>query len=245
VTKALLEVYELEVAEQQLAQDRVRSRAQFAAFFGDVRVPIDRLVGELDPEHDEAIATFDPDTLVAHHPALRAARINVSAAQATLREARASRIPDLNLFVGYGNFEPLDENFIDAGISFPLPLFDRNQGRIAESRALIARSEDRARIVETELTVTLAATQQRHDKLHDQLEAMMGRIAPAAERGLDQAQEAYRVGRLMFLELVDAQRTYADVRLRTLELRRDLAMVEADWMSLLGTGPYANPGEER
>ena len=63
--------------------------------------------------------------------------------------------------------------------------------------------------------------------------------------GLDQAQEAYRVGRLMFLELVDAQRTYTDVRLRTLELRRDLAKVEADWMSLLGRGAYANPGEER
>jgi outer membrane protein TolC len=49
----------------------------------------------------------------------------------------------------------------------------------------------------------------------------------------------------MFLELVDAQRTFTDVRLRTLVLRRDLAMAEADLMSLLGAGPYADPGDEK
>ena len=49
----------------------------------------------------------------------------------------------------------------------------------------------------------------------------------------------------MFLELVDAQRTYNEVRLRTLELRRDLAVAEADLMSLLGAGPYADRGESR
>ncbi len=48
----------------------------------------------------------------------------------------------------------------------------------------------------------------------------------------------------MFLELVDAQRTFNDVLLRTLNLRRDLALAEADLMSLLGAGPYADMGEE-
>jgi len=253
VTKAMLEVYELEVVQQQLAQDRVRGSAEFAAFFGEVSVPLDRLAGSLDPaldpDHDAESAAqilqANADTLVGTHPAYRSARLQVAAAEAALRAAKAERIPDLNLSFAYGNFEPINENYIEAAISLPLPLFDRNQGRVAETESRVAQTEYQARIVENNLLVALAAAQQRHQMMHEQLAVVTDRIVPAAERGLDQAQEAYRVGRLMFLELVDAQRTYTDVRMRTLELRRELALAEADLMSLLGAGPYADPGEAR
>ncbi len=76
------------------------------------------------------------------------------------------------------------------------------------------------------------------------MDRLAERIAPAAERALTQAQEAYRSGRLMFLELIDAQRTFNDVLMRTMDLRRDLAQAQADLMCLLGIGPYANIGEE-
>ena len=94
-----------------------------------------------------------------------------------------------------------------------------------------------------ELEVALSTARLNHATAHDQLDQLTEQIAPAAERALAQAQEAYRAGRLMFLELVDAQRTFNDVRLRTMELRRDLALAEADLMSLLGAGPYADKGE--
>jgi len=245
VTKALLEVYELEVAEQRLAQDRVRIAAQFAAFFGEVPVPLDRLAGSLDPDSTEVLRPPDLAQGLGDHPAVWATKLNIAAAEAALREAKAQRIPDLRLFFAYGNFEPIGENYIEAGIALPVPLFDRNQGRVAESQSLITQAQYQNRIVENNLEVALAAARQRHQMMHEQLTAVTGRIVPAAERGLDQAQEAYRVGRLMFLELVDAQRTFADVRLRTLELRRDLALAEADLMSLVGTGLYADPGDER
>lgn len=253
VTKAMLEVYELEVAQQQLAQDRVQGSAEFAAFFGEVPVPLDRLAGSLDPsldpDHDAESAAqvlqAHVDTLVGTHPAYRSARLQIAAAEAALRAAKAERIPDLNLSFAYGNFEPINENYIEATISLPLPLFDRNQGRVAETQSLVTQAEYQARIVENNLVVALATAQQRHQMMHEQLSEVTDRIVPAAERGLDQAQEAYRVGRLMFLELVDAQRTYTDVRMRTLELRRELARAEADLMSLLGVGTYADPGEER
>jgi outer membrane protein TolC len=77
------------------------------------------------------------------------------------------------------------------------------------------------------------------------MDQLAGVIFPAAARSLAQAREAYRAGRLMFLELVDAQRTFNDVTLRTMELRRNLAYAEADLMNLLGAGPYADNGEEQ
>jgi len=243
VTRALLEVYDLDVARRQLEQDRVRGEAAFTACFGGVSVPLDRLAGDLDPDPAEAYPAEAPEAFATAHPAYEAARQDVAAARAGLREAGASRVPDLGLFLAYGSEEPAGEGFIEAGISVPLPLFDRKQGRVAESRSQLARAEHRARGVASELTVALAAARQRHRRLHEQHDTVADLIAPAATRGRAQAQQAYRAGRLMFLELIDAQRTYAEVRLRTIELRKDLALAEAELTSLLGTGPYTNPGD--
>lgn len=242
VTRALLEVYELELAQQNLARERVRSTAMLVALLGGMEVPIERLGGSLDPDAMEVHLPPDIDPVLGNHPALQAARFDITAADAAVGTAQKERIPDLTLVLGYGSFEPGLGNYVEAGVALPLPLFNRNQGKLAETRALAARARHEARIVASELDISLAMAQLRHRQAHDQLETVSGRIAPAAERGLAQAQEAYRTGRLVFLELVDAQRIFTDVRLRTLQLRKDLAMSEADLMSLLGAGPYADPG---
>ena len=245
VTRALLEVYELDLARQDLDRERARSTATLSALLGGVEVPVERLGGSLDPDAMEAHLPPDIDPVLADHPALQAARFGITAADAAAGTAQKERIPDLTIVLGYGSFEPGLGNYVEAAVALPLPLFNRNQGRVAETRALAARARHEARIVAGELEISLAAARLRHRQAHDQLETVSERIAPAAERGLAQAQEAYRTGRLMFLELVDAQRIFTDVRLRTLELRKDLAMSEADLMSLLGAGPYADPGVER
>ncbi|MDP6802420.1 MAG: TolC family protein [Gemmatimonadota bacterium] len=240
VTKALLEVYELEVARQRLVQQRAGGGAELSALFGGIRVPFDRLAGTLesaDTPPDENLLTAGAE----HHPAWQAARRGIAAAEASLREARAARIPDLELFVAYGRSRASDEGFVEAGMGMPLPIFDRNQGRVAETRATVAQARARARIVQGDLEVALAVARQSYLTTRDQLNASANLILPAAERGLIQAREGYRAGNLPILELVDAQRTLATVRLRTLELRKDLIVSGAELASLVRT----DPGEER
>jgi cobalt-zinc-cadmium efflux system outer membrane protein len=178
------------------------------------------------------------------HPSLKSARLGVEAAEAMLVTAKKERIPDLNLFVSYGRVRPINANFVEGGISFPLPLFHRNQGRVTETASLVTMARYKERTAAQELEATLITARSRYSTAHEQMDQLAGVISPAAERSLAQSREAYRVGRLMFLELVDAQRTFNDVLLRTMELRRDLAFAEADLMNLLGTGPYADSGEE-
>lgn len=245
VTRALLEVYELEVAQQSLAQEKARCTAALTALLGGIEVPADRLEGTLDPDAMEAPGWPEAASVPGDHPALRAAQLEIDAADAALGMTRKERLPDLTLVVGYGRFEPGQGNFVEAGVALPLPIFNRNQGRVAETTALAAQARHEARIVAGELEVELASARLRHRQAHDRLETVNLRILPAAERGLTQAQEAYRTGRLLFLELVDAQRAFTEVRLKALELRKDLALSEADLMSLLGAGPYADPGVER
>ncbi|MFH1278302.1 MAG: TolC family protein [Candidatus Eisenbacteria bacterium] len=237
VTKALLEVYELEVTRQQLAQGHAISSAELSSLLGGARVPLDRLVGVLDPDGDSTSGLLLPDAL-NDHPAFQGARRDIEAAEALLREARAARIPDLGLFVAYGRYRAIDEEFVEAGLTMPLPILNRNQGRVAETESLVAQARDNARIVRLDLQVTLEVARQRYMAAREQLRGAADRILPAADRGLLQAQEGYRVGHLPFLELIDAQRTFANVRLRTLELKRDAIVAEAELLSLVGTGPY-------
>ena len=244
VTRAMLEVYDLEVARQEFERKRVRSAAEMKVLLGGVEVPVDRLSGSLDPDAEEFSLPPDTAAEMDDHPALRAARLGVEAAEAMLTTAKKERIPDLNLFVAYGRIGPDDANFVEGGISLPLPIFHRNQGRVAETTSLVARARNQERMAAHELEVTLSTARLNHRMAHELMDQLADHIAPAAERALTQAQEAYRAGRLMFLELVDAQRTFNDVTLRTMELRRDLAMAEADLMSLLGAGPYADIGEK-
>jgi len=245
VTRAMLEVYDLEVARQEFERKRVRSTAEMKVILGGLEVQVDRLVGNLDP--DAEAFSLPPDTTaeMGDHPALLAARLGVEVAEAMLVTAKKERIPDLNLFVAYGRVRPVEGTFVEGGISLPLPIFHRNQGRVAETAALVAMARHQERIAAYELEIALSTARLNHHTAHEQLDQLTERIAPAAERALTQAQEAYRSGRLLFLELVDAQRTFNDVLLRTMELRRDLALAEAELMSLLGAGPYADNGEER
>jgi cobalt-zinc-cadmium efflux system outer membrane protein len=244
VTRAMLEVYNLEVARQDFERKRVRSMAEMKIIFGGVNVPAERLAGNLDPNTEAGHLFADSARELGDHPAIRAARLGVATAEAMLVTAKKERIPDLNLFLAYGRARPDEGNFVEGGISFPLPIFHRNQGRVAETVSQVAMARHEERIAAHELEAALSASRLTHRTAHQQLAQLTDLIAPAAERSLAQAQEAYRSGRLMFLELVDAQRTFNDVLLRTLDLRWDLVLAEADLMSLLGAGPYSDRGEE-
>ncbi len=246
VTRAQLEVFDLKVARQAFVTEREMSAATARILFGGVSVPIDRL----DTRSEESalpgnqfLAASGEDQEA--HPALLAARLGVEAAEARLETAQKERIPDLKVFVAYSRARPDEGNFVEGGVSFDLPLFDRNQGRVAETTSRLAMAHYEEEIAALEYGAALKAARLAHQSFEVQLKQLEEDIAPSAVRGLSQAQAGYRSGRLMFLELIEAQRTLADVRLRSLEVHRSLMWAEADLMSLLGSGPYADQGDQR
>src|SRR6202022_4839836 len=88
-----------------------------------------------------ADVSLDPDRLrrltVANRPDLRAAIADRERAQAVHRLARANAWWDITPQVEYQRIGP--DNTIGFGFSFPLRVFDRNQGAIDRTRAEIAR----------------------------------------------------------------------------------------------------------
>lgn len=67
------------------------------------------------------------------------------------RYEKSNRIPDLNLKVGYDRGGNILYNFVGFGVSFDLPVFDRNQGAIKEAKIGI----DQSKLVKSNVEATL------------------------------------------------------------------------------------------
>jgi cobalt-zinc-cadmium efflux system outer membrane protein len=164
--------------------------------------------------------------LAAEHPALVVDRRTVAAARADLARAHADAIPTPSFGLqAFGTTDPAGMAF-GAGISMPLPLFDRNQGAIARARAEAHRAEFALEARAAELASELARASR---VLAIRREAVARFRADALQR-LDKlramAEASYRSGQGGIVELLDALDAITEARLHDIELRA--AVVEAE-----------------
>jgi cobalt-zinc-cadmium efflux system outer membrane protein len=104
-----------------------------------------------------------------------------------------------------------------AGVSLPLPVFDRAQGRLVEGRTRIARTA-------VERSAALVRARAMVSSLHGELsasraevEVLRSELVPLAERALDQTRSGFARGRFSYLELVSAQQDVLDTERAAIE----------------------------
>jgi cobalt-zinc-cadmium efflux system outer membrane protein len=178
----------------------------------DARSPF-RLVDTLTP----APLTLSMDSLVrralASRAELQAAHLDAEAGLAEARLARAERIPTPVLSGGYKNERlPTGEilNGFVAGVSLPLPLWDRRGGAVQAARADAAR---RAADVESLRRQTIREVQtafDAHQRLAGQLAALDAQLGDEAMRARRAAEAAYGEGEISLLEWLDSVRAYQE-----------------------------------
>jgi cobalt-zinc-cadmium efflux system outer membrane protein len=157
------------------------------------------------------------DSLVARALAsraeLQAAQFDAQAGLAEARLARAERIPTPVLSGGYKN-ERLTTgetlNGFVAGVSLPLPLWDRRGGAVQAARADAAR---RAAEVEGLRRQTIREVQTAfaaHQALAGQLAALDAQLGHEAMKARRAAEAAYGEGEITLLEWLDSVRAYQE-----------------------------------
>lgn len=201
VTQARIALDRTRLAVRDAQRQAVEARAQLAAALG---MPLDAL-----RDIDFSFETFDPFTLPAPPPAatlrrralqtrpdILAALAQYAAAESALALAVAKQYPDIQLGPGYA--WDRGDNKWSLGISFPLLLWYRNQGPIAEATA--RRREAAARFTALQARVIgefdtalagyraalgkldaaeslLSAQQRQYRTLHDMVRGEAGRFA--------------------------------------------------------------------
>lgn len=222
-----MEFARAQIELQRATAMRTQSLLALAAAIGDVNLNVKSLAGSLD-------ALFELPTLEAlaaslsAQPELQLAETSVRASNARVDLARAERIPDVKVEVLYHRLEGSKENTLDIGVSLPLPLFDRNQGKLREARAEAAAAEARSRLTENELQFRLRESHAQLTSALATTRALQTEILPRAEAILKAAEARYAAGDASLSELLPARRDWATLELSHLESLRDVMQAWAE-----------------
>ena len=210
--------FDLELARTRLDFDR--DTAALSAIVG-LSEPLtgERLVEPITIEAPGGGARELAQAVVSRRPQILAARARVERAHRALELEQARRLPDVSLVAGYKRTG--GDDTVVAGFMVPLPVFDQNFGNIERARA-----EEQATLLELDaLTAQLRA---ETVALMTAAQELSGYALRAQEQILEPAvvarnaaRAAFRDGAGNLLQLVDAERAYAEAHRDVLTLKMD------------------------
>lgn len=235
-----------------VAQDRARlaleaARQELTALWGNEAATFERAVGTL-----ESIAPVPSQeqltSLLEQSPDVARWKTEEQQRNARLALERANGIPDLTLFAGNRNLQETGDHAFVAGISIPLPLFDRNQGGIAAARAARSKAREERRSAYSQAVASLAAGYRDLSAAFVEARTLREEILPAAGQSFEAAEFGYREGKFGFLEVLDAQRTLFEVRGQYIEALAAYHQGRAEVERLIGAPletDIVNNGQEK
>jgi cobalt-zinc-cadmium efflux system outer membrane protein len=178
-------------------------------------------------------------------PDVRAAGSARRAAEAQLSAAKREAYPDITVGAGYthSQFTIAGDNpdTLGLSLSLPLPVFDRNQANIGRSALDIRRADNTLDRLQLVVRHEIAEAVRKADRSRTLLDvfdagggAAPGGMLQRAETSLQVAEKSYKAGAISLLELLDAQRTYLDVRGQYLRAVYDYRQATIDVRHALG-----------
>ena len=224
----------VDLAEQALRLGRLQiafllgSREPAADFALDPGL-LDRAM----PDEEPALEVLAREAL-EKRPDLLAASAQEARAEAGLGLARRQRVPDIALSAqyqqqGWGQ-NALQPPTLTFGVQLPLPIFYRQQGEIARAQAEVHSQSFAREKLRAQALLDLQEARAAVDANRRLVERMRARLLERARRTRDLVQVQYEKGAASLLELLDAQRVWAQTRAEYLKDLHDfwLAVFQLD-----------------
>jgi len=233
-----------EVASSLVKADRERVRSllasvrrELAVLMGDTTPKFSTVSGRLDvtgrpPSFSAVIAAIDANPQLVRWTAVYAQR------NAELLQARLRPYPDLRVGAGWRHYNETGDNAVRLSISAAIPVFDQNQGNILSAQENLAKTRAER---EANRNVLIVIAGRAYDSLQGALRelAILREIAiPKSRQASDAILEGYGQGRFSLLEVLDAQSSVAQARLREQEAQQNFHIAVATIEGLVGN-PFA------
>jgi cobalt-zinc-cadmium efflux system outer membrane protein len=184
---------------------------------------------------------------IASRPDLKAAQLREEMAKAGIDLAKAQVFPTLGASVRFSQDKLVLEDLptpgaryiekdreISFGVSIPLPLFNRQQGAIAES--VSQRVQARAQREATELAVRreVAAACRNYEAARKTLDVLRTGVVGQNQESFQIVRLAYQLGELRLLDVINQQRILLDTQTAYAVAQRDYFVAAADLQRTLG-----------
>ena len=99
---------------------------------------------------------------------------------------------------------------------------------------MLAKAEEQRKAVETELRAALAEASTKLSSSFSEINILKNDVLPLARSAFDAAGQGYREGKFEYLVVLDAQRTFFEVRGRYIEALAGYHKARADVERLIG-----------
>jgi len=164
-------------------------------------------------------------------PDVLAADANLRSSTADLKLQKAMRIPDPTISLGMEHNPPGGGplvNTFNIGVSFPLPLWNRNGGNIQAAEAARDQAEIALEKVKAQVMADIASAESEYDEAFQRWLRYRNQILPKSAKVRDSVAFAYEKGGASLVDLLEAERTDNDVRLAAAQAQADTASATAD-----------------
>jgi len=216
---------EAELAGILLENSRVQQTAQWKSLMsvvGQPDLPQQDVACELDVAAPQIVWEQTLDRIQRESPELAAAAADVEQTRWVLQRASVQAIPNVTVQAGalydYGTRDPI----ATVQISLPIPVYNRNQGGIAEAHANVLAAERAVERMELSLQQRLATVYQQYEQARQQASRYDGTILKKAKRNLDLNRQSFEAGESAYLGVLTAQRSYFQARLAWLNALEQL-----------------------
>jgi cobalt-zinc-cadmium efflux system outer membrane protein len=176
-----------------------------------------------------------PARVLALNTELKQAEAAVEQSRLEVQRARAEAVPNVAVGGGYSRNFPEHEAGAVISLETALPLWDRKQGRIYEAQARLTKAQAMVDTVAMRLRRETAEAFGRYEASRLRVDRMTAEILPQLMETLELVRKGYQAGAadITFADVLLAQQTQDDARLRLAESRRELWRAVADLQGLM------------
>ncbi len=216
---------EAELAGILLENSRVQQTAQWKSLTSVVGQPglaQQNVRGALDVAAPQLLWEETLERIRRESPELAAVAAEVEQTRWAVQRASVQAIPNVSWQIGTAYDYGSQDAIASLQMSLPVPLYNRNQGGIAEAHANAVAAERAVERVELSLQQRLAAVYQQYEQARQQASRYDETILKKAQRNLDLNRKSYEAGDSAYLAVLTAQRSYFQARLAWLSALEQL-----------------------
>jgi cobalt-zinc-cadmium efflux system outer membrane protein len=211
VARARVTLGKSTVVLRRAEHDLRAAETALAATWGGDRLAPFELEGELTPARSLPGADAI-DVGSAEGPDVVRWGTELEERRAAVAMEEAARIPDVTVGAAGRHFSDNGDNALVFDLSVPLPIFNRNQGAIAEARHRLDKARAEREAAAASIRAAIAATRAELTAAHEQAMRLRDEVIPEAQRAFEGARAAYRQGAFRSVDVLDAQRTLFELR---------------------------------
>jgi outer membrane protein, heavy metal efflux system len=214
-------------SEERAERELNHAKHVLSSLWGDHQIQYDLAAKnffELIPPMSETEA----EIALEKSPAFKHYIVNQTLMKATYALEKAEAIPNPSVNIGTRHYRQTKDQAVVASVSFPFPVFNRNQGSIERAQQDIIKAEADKKAAKLAMVNALHEALETQVNAYRQADNLKHSILPAAEKAFTLSREGYRAGRFPYLEVLDAQRTLFQVKEQYIVALKEYHIAKAD-----------------